>query len=417
MKKRILFVIPDYNKTSLRLVQPFLNKGFTVDLAVPFRFHWYIRLFIFLFPGSSFIKKLKRRLDDYIKYVDPRCDLITVSFFRLLRIIVRDKLNKRFFLSNSFKTLIEGQVIKKVKFKEYDLIFTFDTCALIYLYAARKAGVRTIMELRGNLIDHSLSVNSRLNEDFGLKLDTPGSYSTDPDKVQWYGKLRDELSYTDNVLIYSNYQERQLQNINFSKENIYKIPISSPFSSKVRIKKTSGAVNFIYVGNLSYAKGSGYLLRAWESIARSGKLNGTLTLVGKPFPEFMHELNRLPENVHYKGFLFHQQLVNELEAAHVFIMPSCNDSYGVVVAEALAYNMPVICSPNVGASDLIKIRETGLIYKDAFSTEDLREAILYFMENTSDVERISTNISKMELDISRAAEIQAAEKEISRLIT
>jgi glycosyltransferase involved in cell wall biosynthesis len=416
MEKKILFVINDYNKTSLRLIQPFLNKNFKVEMVVPFRFTWYLKLILFLFPESSFTKKIKRRYNDYKKYASPECKLISASLITLLVIIYRDVKKKRFFLSNSFKTLLEVNIIKKIKFKDYQFVFTFDSSALIYLYHARNAAIKTIMELRGNVIEHSLSINDQLNNSFGLKLDTPHSYLNDPDKVQWYGKLKDELLYSDKIVVYSRYQEKQLEKTNFPAANILRIPISSPFTRKKNIKKATGKVNFIYVGNLSYAKGTKYLLQAWDAIVQSGHGNIQLTLIGDIVPEFANELKQLPGNVFVKGFLFHEELAKELDASHVFIMPSCNDSYAVVIPEALSYNIPVICSANVGAADLIKNMQTGIVYDDAFSLEKLTNAILYFIENKEQVEYFSLNISNTDLPISRTEEIEAAEAQIQTLI-
>lgn len=418
MNKRILFVIPDYSKTTLRLIKPFFKKGFEVHLVVPFRFRWHINVLIFLFPYILFFKKLKRRKDDFKGFVTSPLKLISISTFKLISIIISHKIQHRYLLSNSFKTVIEAYIIKKVDFSLYDYVYTFDSCAIIYLDAARKAGVRTIMEFRASLIDHTLYINEKLNEAFHLNLDTRSNYLHNPSLVQWYGKLRNEPNYADKIVVYSNYQLNQFKETNYDNKNIIKIPLSTPFAKKNTIKNADPPpIKFIYYGNIYYGKGIKHLLIAWTNFMQGAKRDATLILIGSCFPEFKEELTNLPVNVTYKGYFFHDKLVKELDAAHVFIMPSCSDSYGLVVPEALSFNMPVICSPNVGASELITNMETGIIYDDAFSVAKLQAAIEYFVKNPNEINRMSKNIYNDKIRITREKEILLAEQEIDKLLS
>jgi glycosyltransferase involved in cell wall biosynthesis len=52
-------------------------------------------------------------------------------------------------------------------------------------------------------------------------------------------------------------------------------------------------------------------------------------------------------------------LAAEMRRADCLVLPSRNDSYGMVVAEALAAGVPVLISEMVGAKDLVTEGETG----------------------------------------------------------
>jgi glycosyltransferase involved in cell wall biosynthesis len=54
-------------------------------------------------------------------------------------------------------------------------------------------------------------------------------------------------------------------------------------------------------------------------------------------------------------------LAEELRRADVLVLPSRNDSYAMVVAEALASGLPVLISEMVGAKDLVTEGKTGWI--------------------------------------------------------
>ncbi len=55
------------------------------------------------------------------------------------------------------------------------------------------------------------------------------------------------------------------------------------------------------------------------------------------------------------------ELAAELRRADVLVLPSRNDSYAMVVAEALASGTPVLVSEMVGAKDLVTEGKTGWI--------------------------------------------------------
>ena len=52
-------------------------------------------------------------------------------------------------------------------------------------------------------------------------------------------------------------------------------------------------------------------------------------------------------------------LCDRLRSADIFILPSLEDGFARTVAEALACGLPVITTPNTGASDLVLRGENG----------------------------------------------------------
>jgi glycosyltransferase involved in cell wall biosynthesis len=61
------------------------------------------------------------------------------------------------------------------------------------------------------------------------------------------------------------------------------------------------------------------------------------------------------------GQLSHQDMASFYNASDVFVFPTRFDSFGMVVAEALACGLPVIVSENAGAKDLIEEGVNGWV--------------------------------------------------------
>ncbi len=66
--------------------------------------------------------------------------------------------------------------------------------------------------------------------------------------------------------------------------------------------------------------------------------------------------------VHFPGFLTYQQIAPWYGMASGFIHPALTEQWGLVVNEACAAGLPVICSRTLGASELVQERVNGLLF-------------------------------------------------------
>lgn len=71
-------------------------------------------------------------------------------------------------------------------------------------------------------------------------------------------------------------------------------------------------------------------------------------------------------NIDFAGARFGADLRMEYDNAHVFVLPSTSEQWGLVVNEAMAAGLPVIVSDKVGAAfDLVEGYNTGFIFNSA----------------------------------------------------
>jgi glycosyltransferase involved in cell wall biosynthesis len=74
------------------------------------------------------------------------------------------------------------------------------------------------------------------------------------------------------------------------------------------------------------------------------------------------------------GQVSYSQLGSYFRAADVFILPTLEDIWGMVVLEAMAFGKPILCSQWAGAAELICDGENGYLF-DAHQPEAIATAM------------------------------------------
>lgn len=135
----------------------------------------------------------------------------------------------------------------------------------------------------------------------------------------------------------------------------------------------------LYVGFLTRSKGLLDLIRAFSHVVHEYK-DVQLLLVGSgPLDSVlireMHKLG-IHDQVHLAGFVQPQDLPSVYAGADVFAFPTYGDTFGVVVAEAIACGLPVVCSMFAGtAGMLVEDGFNGFIV-DPHDPEKMKNAML-----------------------------------------
>ncbi|MFC5455686.1 glycosyltransferase [Prosthecobacter fluviatilis] len=138
----------------------------------------------------------------------------------------------------------------------------------------------------------------------------------------------------------------------------------------------SGKRIFLFLGRLHPKKGCDLLLEAfarWREAHDAGR-TVHLRFVGPPCTDhFMQRLVtqcadlglKMDEDVSFAGGVNGRGKWRELAAAEVLVLPSHQENFGIVVAEALACQVPVLLSDKVNTAPFIEEYSAGLVADDS----------------------------------------------------
>lgn len=140
-------------------------------------------------------------------------------------------------------------------------------------------------------------------------------------------------------------------------------------------EKQDDVFRIMYAGGLSKQKGISYLLAAYKELDLP---NSELLLVGDEYPDAKEIISTYRGLFRHIRFVPQEKLVHYYQQASVFVLPSLQDGFGMVVYEAAGCGIPLIITENVGAD--IRDGEDGFVVpiRDAKS---IAAKLLYFYQN------------------------------------
>jgi glycosyltransferase involved in cell wall biosynthesis len=131
---------------------------------------------------------------------------------------------------------------------------------------------------------------------------------------------------------------------------------------------------FLFAGRLNEQKGLDHLLRAFAAMQRVAMLD----VVGEGHKETDLKLLAsqlgISDRVVWHGQLKQPDLVKMYQAATAVVVPSTDEGLGLVAAEALLCETPVIAFRSGGLTDVIEHSRTGFLVTPG-STKELADAL------------------------------------------
>ena len=141
---------------------------------------------------------------------------------------------------------------------------------------------------------------------------------------------------------------------------------------------------FLYVGRITARKGIKTLLEACAILKNQGYVDYSLLIIGKgdqreELEAFIKECD-FEEQVTWAGWVEYGNLGAYFQQADIFVFPTFEDVWGMVVPEAMVLGKAVLCSNGAASCELIMSGENGYIF-DPNSAQELAEQMQIFLDN------------------------------------
>lgn len=139
---------------------------------------------------------------------------------------------------------------------------------------------------------------------------------------------------------------------------------------------------FLFVGQIIPRKGLDTVLKAGVVLQTRGYHQFTLQVVGngewQPELEAFCQAQHLTERVQWVGRVAFDRIGTYFHNADVFVLPTLEDTWGVVTLEAMLLGKPILCSSGAGTAELVVSGENGYVFapEDPDKLADLMQLFL-----------------------------------------
>ncbi len=274
--------------------------------------------------------------------------------------------------------------------RDCDAYWGFQGSCLESLRAARKREIIAIAEFATAHVTRAIELLSQESTRHPEWASTISNFAF-PD---WYReRLEEEPHAADYCVAASQFTKASLEQVGIRPDRILLLPLGADVDQFAFVRRpATGPFRVLFVGGVGQRKGVKYLLQAFDKIRGPGV---ELTLAG-PLPADMRPLAAYRDTVRMTGRLDQSEIVREMHAAHVLVLPSVFEGFGLVIAEAMATGMPVIASTHSAGPDLMREGRDG------------------FVIEPDDVEGLAQRLETLRADRERASEMGVCAAEQAR---
>jgi len=140
----------------------------------------------------------------------------------------------------------------------------------------------------------------------------------------------------------------------------------------------------LYLGRIKKYKSIQHLIRAF-AVVKSDVPEARLMVVGNgDYLDSLKSLARslgLTDDIEFPGFVTAEEKVERMRRAHVAVLPSLKEGWGLTNIEANAVGTPVIAADVPGLRDSVRDGQTGFLYKHGDIDELVRKIVMVLTDD------------------------------------
>lgn len=208
----------------------------------------------------------------------------------------------------------------------------------------------------------------------------------------WHRKLSDK--FIKGYLVNGIETEKYLLSIGVKQEKIHRIGISADSKGLVSAiakmgkadreifrKQYMGESNgllYLFSGQIVVRKGVGYLLEAWMEHIKNHPSDKLVLIGSGDLLDGFQKAYAHEPSIFLEGKVSYGEVYRYYAIADVFVLPTIEDNWSLVIPEAMACGLPVATSIYNGCHpELVREGENGITF-DTFQKESIVNALDYF---------------------------------------
>lgn len=233
-------------------------------------------------------------------------------------------------------------------------LYGYEDGALASFREARRRGIRTIYELP---IGYWRCYRELMEEEESLQPEWAVTLRGRGDSDEKLQRKDEELALATDIVVPSEFVRDTLRKASIE-ASVTVLPYGAPYAEPITHEERSkeGKLKVLFVGGLSQRKGLSYLLQAARRLGSKIEL----TLIGRRVAECC-ALDAALRVHHWFPSLPHAAVLEKMSRHDVVVLPSLFEGCALVVLEAMSQGVPVITTPNSGATHFISDGEDGFI--------------------------------------------------------
>ena len=250
------------------------------------------------------------------------------------------------FSVNGMYRAFDARVARRLRQIDVDAVYAYEGGALQTFRQAKQQGITKLYDLPSG---YWYWERDLLREEEARNPEMASVLPKLSDSEKNMREKDEEIALADFIVVASQHVLRTLAGV-VPEDRILVVPYGAP-PVRDRPEAATGPrrpLRVLFAGVLHQRKGIGYLLKAIDMLGSDVEL----TLIGQRFaPNAL--VDTACKRWRWLETIPHSQVLDVMMQSDVLVLPSISEAFGLVVTEALACGLPVIVTPNVGASDLV----------------------------------------------------------------
>ena len=243
------------------------------------------------------------------------------------------------------------------KLSKHEFVHAMPGQAFETFRRARALGVRTVLNHATGPSRNWIEIMREEYHRVGLAIDRATVYDE-----SFLERESKEYGLADLHCAASTIVKQQLVATGISPNRIWIVPYGAdPKVFYPRRESMAGQFRIIFAGYVSLRKGVITLLKALQKLRRKDwRVDFYGGVAGEAKQDIDGYSGETP--LYFHGPVGQHDLAEKMREASILVLPSLEEGFGLVVAQALSCGTPTVVSDAVGAKDLIKNRENGSVF-------------------------------------------------------